>query len=254
MGVLPQPLGRVLRTPATTLRARSAWARVPPVHQTGVPAPHLHALPHRRYVSSAAEDEVPPPVKRITRGAWRSAIVRPSWCMCHSQCETCTGRCWCGAASACLVDRPWHGPAYAWGGARLERHSSRCAPSHPSTPPSADDVVMQFARSSGAGGQHVNKVNTKVDMRMKLDAADWLHPKVRQALERQVCACVHTRRESECVSPSPPCLVCLPVRRVLCAFPCVDDRMCPNPAAQERRRINKDVELIVTSQRTRSQA
>ncbi len=44
------------------------------------------------------------------------------------------------------------------------------------------DVDASFSRSSGAGGQNVNKVSTKVDMRWDVSAADWIPDEVKNAL------------------------------------------------------------------------
>lgn len=42
-----------------------------------------------------------------------------------------------------------------------------------------DKLSATFSRSSGAGGQNVNKVSTKADVRFTLADADWLAPPVR---------------------------------------------------------------------------
>ncbi|KAH8287793.1 hypothetical protein KR018_000328 [Drosophila ironensis] len=45
-----------------------------------------------------------------------------------------------------------------------------------------DKLEVTFSRSSGPGGQHVNTVNTKVDVRFKVAEAEWIPEKTRQKL------------------------------------------------------------------------
>ncbi|ORZ26325.1 hypothetical protein BCR41DRAFT_301575 [Lobosporangium transversale] len=46
-------------------------------------------------------------------------------------------------------------------------------------------LTLNFVRSSGPGGQNVNKVNTKVDMRFVVDEALWLPEYVRDRLKSE---------------------------------------------------------------------
>ena len=46
-----------------------------------------------------------------------------------------------------------------------------------------NELQISFARASGAGGQNVNKVNTKVEIRFHLPSADWIPAEVRDRLQ-----------------------------------------------------------------------
>jgi peptidyl-tRNA hydrolase ICT1 len=45
-----------------------------------------------------------------------------------------------------------------------------------------EELDITYSTSSGPGGQNVNKVNTKVDLRFKVESAKWLNEEVRQKL------------------------------------------------------------------------
>lgn len=38
-----------------------------------------------------------------------------------------------------------------------------------------EKLQLKFCRSSGPGGQHVNKTNSKAEIRFKINEADWLN-------------------------------------------------------------------------------
>ena len=45
-----------------------------------------------------------------------------------------------------------------------------------------DKLTVSYTRSSGPGGQNVNKVNTKAEVRFHIDSADWLPAEAKQKL------------------------------------------------------------------------
>ena len=45
-----------------------------------------------------------------------------------------------------------------------------------------EKLQVSFSRSSGPGGQNVNKVATRVEVRFQLESADWIPPAIRARL------------------------------------------------------------------------
>lgn len=63
-----------------------------------------------------------------------------------------------------------------------------------------DRLTIRFSRSGGPGGQNVNKVETRVEVRFALDAADWIPAPVRARLRR--LAAERINREGELIITS----------------------------------------------------
>ncbi|XP_048101365.1 peptidyl-tRNA hydrolase ICT1, mitochondrial isoform X6 [Alosa alosa] len=49
-----------------------------------------------------------------------------------------------------------------------------------------DRLKISYSRSSGPGGQHVNKVNSKAEVRFHVQTADWISAEVRTELLQRV--------------------------------------------------------------------
>ncbi|XP_076379432.1 large ribosomal subunit protein mL62 [Megalopta genalis] len=45
-----------------------------------------------------------------------------------------------------------------------------------------EQINITYSRSSGPGGQHVNRTNTKVDIRFQVKSANWLSEEIREKL------------------------------------------------------------------------
>jgi peptidyl-tRNA hydrolase ICT1 len=59
------------------------------------------------------------------------------------------------------------------------------------------DLIINYSRSSGPGGQNVNKVNTKVELRFPIENVNWLPKEVKEIMRKEVCFLALKQLESK---------------------------------------------------------
>ncbi|KAM8729084.1 large ribosomal subunit protein mL62 [Acanthopagrus schlegelii] len=91
------------------------------------------------------------------------------------------------AASHCLLKPLSLGNLQSVKKKKTARHNKRGSTSSPALHDTqvhipVDRLTVSYSRSSGPGGQHVNKVSTKAEVRFHVHTADWIPEVVRQKI------------------------------------------------------------------------
>nr|CAD7397558.1 unnamed protein product [Timema cristinae] len=64
----------------------------------------------------------------------------------------------------------------------MKQHDLSCRLKCPTIVSVLDELNVTYSRSSGPGGQNVNKVNTKVDLRFHVKSASWITEEIKSNL------------------------------------------------------------------------
>ncbi|XP_062859631.1 peptidyl-tRNA hydrolase ICT1, mitochondrial [Trichomycterus rosablanca] len=64
----------------------------------------------------------------------------------------------------------------------LAKHPENSSQGNQCTAIPVDKLKVNYSRSSGPGGQHVNKVNTKAEVRFHVHTAEWIPEEVRNGI------------------------------------------------------------------------
>ncbi|KAG0498830.1 hypothetical protein HPP92_003521 [Vanilla planifolia] len=114
----------------------------------------------------------------MSRSAWRAVFCPPSL-----RAATTIGRIRCQTSESGEVGQKMSSRFSMMQQVLQEAEGrARSAGSEPTPKVTLDHVVVSFARSGGPGGQNVNKVNTKVDMRFNVKNAHWLGERIRERI------------------------------------------------------------------------